>query len=93
MPDHTILDDAICAFLGYSNGQATICEELIDLAGGKWRTVDARMQAMRRSGRIRWHGRSRAKRPPNVRAHGWEVLPEPGAQPETVQTVQEKTDD
>lgn len=81
MADHTILDDAICAFLGHSNGQATICEELIDLAGGQWRTVDARMQAMRRSGRIRWHGRSPGNHPPGVRSHGWEVVAELGAHP------------
>lgn len=93
MADHTILDCAICDFLRRSNGQATICEDLIDLAGGRWRTVDARMQAMRRAGRIRWHGRSTKGHPPGVRSHGWEVLPEPAAQPETVQTVQEKTDD
>jgi hypothetical protein len=90
MADHSILDNAICAFLLRSNGQATMSDELIDLAGGRWRTVDARMQAMRRSGRIRWHGRSPQNHPPGVRSHGWEVLAEPAAQPETVQTVQEE---
>ena len=74
MTDYTILDAAICDFLRHSSGQVTICEELIDLAGGNWRTIDARMQAMRKSGRIRWHGRSHTKHPPGVRSHGWEVV-------------------
>ena len=88
MGNYTILDRAICAWLRRFDGHPTNNEALIALAGGRWRTVDARMQAMRRSGRIRWHGGSRTKHPPGVRAHGWEVLPEPGAQPGTVQTVQ-----
>jgi hypothetical protein len=80
MADYTALDAAICEFLNHSNGQATICEELIDIAGGKWRTIDARIQAMRRAGRIRWHGISRKKHPPGVRSHGWEVVTEPEGQ-------------
>ena len=88
MGNYTILDRAICAWLRRFDGHPLNNEALIALAGGRWRTVDARMQAMRRSGRIRWHGGSRTKHPPGVRAHGWEVLPEPGAQPGTVQTVQ-----
>jgi hypothetical protein len=81
MIDHNILDDAICAFVRSSSGHATNNQTLIDLAGGKWRTVDARMQAMRKSGRIRWHGRSRKNHPPGVRSHGWEVVAEPGRKP------------
>ena len=89
MGNYTILDRAICAWLRRFDGQATNNEALIALAGGRWRTIDARMQAMRRSGRIRWHGRSPKGHPPGVRSHGWEVLSDPGAHPETVQTVQE----
>lgn len=84
MTDHTILDDAICAFLRSSCGHATNNQALIDLAGGKWRTVDARMQAMRKSGRIRWHGRSLKNHPLGVRSHGWEVLAEPDRTPKEV---------
>ena len=89
MADYTVLDNAICDFLLLRSGQPTNSQALIDLAGGKWRTVDARMQAMRKLGRIRWHGRSLKDHPLGVRSHGWEVLAEPGAQPETVQTVQD----
>ena len=75
MTDYTILDAAICDFLRHFNGQPTNYQELIDLTGcGNWRTIDARMQAMRKSGRIRWHGRSHTKHPPGVRSHGWEVV-------------------
>jgi hypothetical protein len=79
--DYTNLDTAICNFLLLSSGHATNNQRLIDLAGGKWRTVDARMQAMRKSGRIRWHGRSRKNHPPGVRSHGWEVVAELGTHP------------
>ena len=88
MADQTILDDAICTWLRRFNGHATNNQALIDLAGGRWRTVDTRIQAMRKSGRIRFHGRSPKNHPPGVRSHGWEVVAEPGAQPGTVQTVQ-----
>ena len=81
MADHTILDDAICAWLQRIDGHPTNNEALIALAGGKWRTVDARMQAMRRAGRICWHGPERTFHPPGVRSHGWEVLAEPDRKP------------
>ena len=81
MSDHPILDDAICTWLRLFDGHATNNQALIDLAGGRWRTVDARIQAMRKSGRIRFHGRSPKNHPPGVRSHGWEVLAEPDRKP------------
>jgi hypothetical protein len=68
------LDYAICEYLRQYDGQATNNDGLIQLAGGKWRAIDARIQAMRKSGRIRWHGRSRKNHPEGVKAHGWEVV-------------------
>ena len=74
MNDHKALDDAICMFLQTSDGLATNSDKLVALADGKWRRVDARMQAMRKAGRIRWHGGGIGKHPAGVRLHGWEVL-------------------
>ena len=74
MTDYTDLDDAICEFLSRFDGHPTNSDRLTELAGGKWRTVDARMQAMKKAGRIRWHGRAQQKHPPGVRRHGWEVI-------------------
>jgi len=61
--------------------------EFVDLAAsgckkGPWsglKRIHARMQAMRRAGRIRWHYPARKRnRPAHVRAHGWKVLGCPG---------------
>lgn len=68
------LDYAICEYLRQYDGNATDNPGLIELAGGKWRRIDARMQAMRKAGRIRFHGRSRKSHPEGIRAHGWEVV-------------------
>jgi hypothetical protein len=50
---------------------------LVAVAGGQSHRIKARMQAMRKAGRLKfWHwGWS----PAHVRAHGWEVLGCPGA--------------
>ena len=74
MTDNDKLDYMICEYLRQFDGKATSNDALIKLADGRWRVIDARIQAMRKAGRIRWHGRSQKKHPDGVRAHGWEVL-------------------
>ena len=74
MNDFVTLDEHICKFLKVEDSQPTNSDNLIRLAGGNWRTIDHRMQAMRKSGRIRWHGRKKQNHPPGVRRHGWEVM-------------------
>jgi hypothetical protein len=53
---------------------------LVAASGGQSHRIKARMQAMRRAGRLRWHHpvRIHPPRPSHVRAHGWEVLGCPG---------------
>ena len=73
------LDWLIWHFLRDQDGHATNSAVLVAAAGGNWRRIDSRMQAMRRAGRIRLHRGQSANRPAHVRAHGWEVLGCPGA--------------
>ena len=73
MTDFTALDDEICVYLSKQHGHATNSTQLIEIAGS-WRLIDRRMQAMRKAGRIKWHGRGSKKHPPGVKAHGWEVI-------------------
>jgi hypothetical protein len=70
------LDSLIWHFLRDCDGHATNDAALVAAAGGRWRRIDSRMQAMRKAGRIRF-GRWRRWQP-YLRAHGWEVLGCPG---------------
>jgi hypothetical protein len=82
MPDpvsNDELDWLIWHFLRDRDGHATNDAALVAAAGGKWRRIDSRMQAMRKAGRIRFHRRTECRRPARIRAHGWEVLGCPGA--------------
>ena len=78
MPDpvsNDELDWLIWLSLRDRDGHPTNSHVLVAAAGGKWRRIDSRMQAMGKAGRLRFHeGRSVA----HVRAHGWEVLGCPG---------------
>jgi hypothetical protein len=74
MKDWQLLDDAICEFLKTHNGHPTDSNALIELAGGKWRRIDARMQAMRRAGRIKFRRGSKHLPLPPVPGHGWMVI-------------------
>lgn len=65
MTDH--LDHLICEYLRQYDGQAVNNEGLLHFVDGKWRVIDARIQAMRKSGLIKWHGRSRNSYPEGVR--------------------------
>jgi hypothetical protein len=82
MPDpvsNDELDWVIWRWLQLSDKHPAIVRSLIAEAGGQYR-ITARMQAMRKAGRIRWHHPARIRqRPAHVRAHGWEVLGCPGA--------------
>jgi len=71
------LDWLIWRDLREQDGHPTKNPVLVAAAGGKWRRIDSRLQAMRKAGRLKfWHwGQS----PAHVRAHGWEVLGCPGA--------------
>ena len=69
------LDWLIWRDLRDHDGHPTNNADLVTAAGGKWRRIDSRMQAMRKAGRIR----HRMFRVDHVRAHGWEVLGCPGA--------------
>jgi len=75
------LDSLIWHFLRDQDGQATNNDDLVAAAGGKWRRIDSRIQAMRKAGRIRFYRGPRGanpNRPAYVRSHGWEVLGCPG---------------
>lgn len=69
-----LLDDAICNFLKTQHGHPTNSDLLVEMAGGKWRRIDARMQAMRKAGRIMKHRGPSKLWPHHVKPHGWEVL-------------------
>ena len=74
------LDWLIWKLLQLSDKHPTSVRSLIAEAGGQSDRINARMQAMRKAGRIRWHHPARIRqRPAHVRAHGWEVLGCPGA--------------
>ena len=83
MPDpvsNDELDWLIWRDLRDHDGHPTNNADLVTAAGGKWRRIDSRMQAMRKAGRIRWHPQPLPhQRPAHVRSHGWEVLGCPGA--------------
>ena len=71
------LDWLIWHALRDHDGHPTNNADLVTAAGGKWRRIDSRIQAMRKGGRLKfWHWKPR---PAHVRAHGWEVLGCPGA--------------
>ena len=69
------LDWLIWRDLRDHDGHPTNNADLVTAAGGKWRRIDSRMQAMRKAGRIR-HCMFRIDR---VRSHGWDVFGCPGA--------------
>ena len=74
------LDWLIWKLLQLSDKHPTSVRSLIAEAGGQSHRINARMQAMRKAGRIRWHHPARIRqRPAHVRAHGWEVIGCPGA--------------
>lgn len=76
--DYSRLDDAICEFLAEFDGHPTNNSSLVDIArtmttgGTPWRLIDARIQAMRKAGRIKWMGQG--KNNPSGRSHGWIVI-------------------
>jgi hypothetical protein len=72
------LDWLIWHFLRDRDGHPTNSPVLVAAAGGNWRRIDFRIQAMRKAGRVRFHLVSAKYRPSHVRAHGWEVLGCPG---------------
>jgi hypothetical protein len=73
------LDWVIWRLLQLSDKHPATVRSLIAEAGGQ-SIITAKMQAMRKAGRIRWHHPARIRqRPAHVRAHGWEVLGCPGA--------------
>ena len=83
MPDPVSTDELdwlIWKLLHLSDRHPTSVRSLIAEAGGQSRRINARIQAMRKAGRIRWYRTPRfwPGRPAHVRAHGWEVLGCPG---------------
>jgi hypothetical protein len=75
------LDWLIWRDLRNRDGHPTNGPVLMAAAGGQSHLIKARMQAMRKAGRLRWHHprQPSTSRPAHVRAHGWEVLGCPGA--------------
>ena len=73
------LDWLIWRDLRDRDGHPTNSPVLVAAAGGKWRRINSRKQAMRRAGRIRFHKGAEGRCAAHVRAHGWEVLGCPGA--------------
>ena len=70
------LDWLIWRDLRDQDGHPTNSAVLVAAAGGNWRRIDSRIQAMRRAGRLKfWHWKPR---PAHVRAHGWDVIGCPG---------------
>jgi hypothetical protein len=51
---------------------------LVSAAGGQSHRIKARIQAMRKAGRLRFHRRTESRLPARIKAHGWEVLGCPG---------------
>lgn len=73
------LDWLIWRLLQLSDKHPATVRSLIADAGCQSHRITARMQAMRKAGRIRWHHPAPIRqRPAHVRAHGWEVLGCPG---------------
>ena len=72
------LDWLIWHALRDQDGHPTNNADLVAAGDGQSHPIKARIQAMRRSGRIRFHQRATGNRPAHVRAHGWEVLGCPG---------------
>jgi hypothetical protein len=70
------LDWLIWRLLQLSDKHPTSVRSLIAEAGGQSHRIIARMQAMRKAGRIRFWRHPPAF--PSIRAHGWEVLGCPG---------------
>ena len=70
------LDSLIWHALQDRDGNPASNADLVAAAGGRWRRIDSRMQAMRRAGRIRFWRHPSAD--PSIKAHGWEVLGCPG---------------
>jgi hypothetical protein len=75
MPDpvsNDELDWLVWRDLRDRDGHPTNSPALEAAAGGNWRRIVSRIEAMSKAGRVRW-------RPSHIRAHGWEVLGCPGA--------------
>jgi hypothetical protein len=66
------LDWLIWHALRDRDGNPASNADLVAAAGGDWRRIVSRIEAMSKAGRVRW-------RPAHIRAHGWEVLGCPGA--------------
>ena len=76
------LDSLIWHFLRDCDGQPANSVTLDVATGGNRCRIKARIQAMRKAGRIRHHRGPRGanpNRPAHVRDHGWEPLGCPGA--------------
>jgi hypothetical protein len=81
MPDpvsNDELDSLIWHALRDRDGHPTNSPVLMAAAGGQSHRIKARIQAMRKAGRIRFHRRTESRWPARIRAHGWEVLGCPG---------------
>ena len=82
MPDPVSTDELdwlIWRLLQLSDKHPTSVRSLIAEAGSQLHRIKARMQDMRKAGRIRWHHPARIRqRPAHVRSHGWEALGCPG---------------
>jgi hypothetical protein len=59
------------------DGHPTNDSDLVAAAGGNWRRIDSRIQAMRKTGRIQFWRHPLAGQ--GFKPHGWEVLGCPGA--------------
>lgn len=73
-PDNIALDAAILEHLANFDIHPTNSDRLTEFVGGKWRRIDARMQALRKAGKIKLHRGAKANFPSHVKAHRWEVL-------------------
>jgi hypothetical protein len=71
------LDWLVLRDLRDRDGHPTNSSVLVAAAGGKWRRIDSRIQAMSKAGRLRFWRHPPAD--PSIKAHGWEVLGCPGA--------------
>jgi hypothetical protein len=71
------LDWLVWRLLRLSDKHPAIVRSLIAEAGGQSHRITARMQAMRKAGRLRFWRHPPAD--PSIKAHGWEVLGCPGA--------------
>ena len=72
--DNEILDAIILKHLATQDVHPHDNPTMLQIVDGDWRRIDARIQALRKAGRVRFHRAPISNVPPHVKAHRWEVV-------------------